>query len=77
MNDKTLLNSLFYRLKEIKTAKDILHISELKPNGKDPLTFYSEVTNQKAHIKEVPIFLYDDLFYISNDLVHFTSFLYC
>lgn len=76
MNDKDLLNCLFYRLKEIKTAKDILHISELKPNGKDPLTFYSEVTSQKAHIKEVPIFLYDDLFFISNDLVHFTSFLY-
>lgn len=76
MNDKDLLNCLFYRLKEIKTAKDILHISELKPNGKDPLTFYSEVTRQKAHIKKVPIFLYDDLFFISNDLVHFTSFLY-
>jgi hypothetical protein len=76
MNDKALLNCLFYRLKEIKTAKNILHISELKINGKDSLSFYSEITSQKAPNKKVPIFLYDDLFNISNDLVHFTSFLY-
>jgi len=76
MNDKDPLNSLFYRLKEIKTAEGILHISELRPNGKDFLTFYSEVTSHSAHIKEVPLFLYDDLLFISNDLVHFTSFLF-
>ena len=51
MNDKDLLNGLFYRLKEIKTAEGILHISELRPNGKDFLTFYSEVTSHKTHNK--------------------------
>lgn len=76
MNDKDLLNGLFYRLKEIKTAEGVLHISELRPNGKDFLTFYSEVTSHKTRIKEVPLFLDDDLFFISNDLVHFTSFLF-
>jgi len=34
MNDKDLLNGLFYRLKEIKTAEGILHISELSNGGR-------------------------------------------
>ncbi len=76
MNDKQLLSGLFYRLKDIKEAEGILHISELGPDGKYPLTFYSEVTSDHAHIKKVPLFLYDDLFNISNDLVHFTSLLF-
>ncbi len=76
MNDKDLLDGLRYRLTEIKTTEGILHISELRPSGKEFLTLYSEVTSHKAHIKEVPLFLYDDLFFISNDLVHFTSFLF-
>ncbi len=76
MSDKELLNGLFYRLKDIKEAEGLLHISELSPDGKDPLTFYSEVTSHHAHIKKAPLFLYDDLVFISNDLVHFTSFLF-
>jgi hypothetical protein len=32
MDDKQLLNGLFYRLKNIKEAEGILHISELTPN---------------------------------------------
>jgi len=76
MDDKDLLNGFFYRLKDIKADQGILHISELSPNGKNPLTFYSEVTSLHKPIKKVPLFLYDDLFFISNDLVHFTSFLF-
>ena len=53
-----------------------MHISELTPNGKHPLTFYSEITSQYAKVKDVPPFLDDDLFFISNDLVHFTSLLF-
>jgi hypothetical protein len=33
MDDKQLLNRLFYRLKNIKEAEGILHISELTPAG--------------------------------------------
>lgn len=76
MDDKELLNGLSYRLKDIKHAEGILHISELSPDGKHPLTFYSEVTSRHAHIKKVPLFLWEDLFFISNDLVHFTSLLF-
>lgn len=76
MDDKEILNGLFYRLKDIKKAEGILHIRELSPDGKHPLTFYSEVTSHHVHIRKVPLFLWDDLFFISNDLVHFTSLLF-
>lgn len=76
MNNKELLKGLFYRLKDIKEAEGLLHISELSPDGKNPLAFYSEVTSRHVHIKKVPLFLWDDLFFISNDLVHFTSLLF-
>lgn len=76
MDDKELLDGLFYRLKAIKEAEGILHISELTPDGKHPLTFYSEVTSNHAEIRKVPLFLWKDLFFISNDLVHFTTLLF-
>ena len=76
MDDKELLNGLFHRLKDIQEAEGILHISKLTLDGKQPLTFYSEVTSHRAEIRKVPPFLWDDLFFISNDLVHFTSFLF-
>jgi len=76
MDDKQLLNELFYRLKNIQEGEGILHISELTPDGKNPLTFYSDITSHHAKINDEPIFLWDDLFFISNDLVHFTSLLF-
>jgi len=76
IDDKQLLNRLFYRLKNIKEAEGLLHISELTPDGKHPLTFYSDITSHYATIKDEPQFLWDDLFFISNDLVHFTSLLF-
>jgi len=76
MDDKQLLDGLFYRLKNIKEAEGILHISELTPDSKDPLTFYSEITSQHTKVKDVPPFLDDDLVFISNDLVHLTSLLF-
>ena len=47
MEDRMLLESLFYRLKEIKDEQGIRHITEIKPDGKHPLTFYSEVTDRR------------------------------
>ncbi len=76
MKDKELLDGLFFRLKDIKDAEGILHISELTIDGKHPLTFYSDVTSHHARIREVPLFLWDDFFFISNDLVHFTLLLF-
>jgi hypothetical protein len=76
MDDKQLLNELFYRLKNIKETEGILHINELTSNGKNSFAFYSEITSQHAKIKDESQFLWDDLFYISNDLVHFTSLLF-
>ena len=76
MDDKEFLNELFYRLKGIKEAEGIQHISELTPNSQHPLTFYTEVTSNHAKIREVPLFLWDDFFFISNDLVHFTTLLF-
>jgi hypothetical protein len=76
MNDKGRIDWLFYRLKDIKEAQRILHINELRLDGKEPLTFYSEVTAHHANIRKVPLFLFDDLVFISNDLVHFTSLLF-
>lgn len=76
MDDKALLNGLLYRLKDIKEAEGILHINEFSPDGKHPLTFYSEVTSHHTYIRKVPLLLWDDLLFISNDLVHFTSLLF-
>ncbi len=76
MKDKDRLDRLFYRLKEIKEAEGILHISEITPNGKHPLTYYSEVTKEYKSIKMPALFLYDDFSFFSNDLVHFTSLLF-
>lgn len=76
MDDKELLDGLFYRLKDIKEAEGILHINEINLDGKHPLTYYSEVTSHHSSIKKVPLFLWEDLFIISNDLVHFTSLLF-
>lgn len=76
MDDKQLLNGLFYRLKNIKETEGILHIGELTPNGKHPLMFYSEITSHHTKIKDEPQFLWDDLVCLSNDLVHFTSLLF-
>jgi hypothetical protein len=76
IDDKQLLDGLFYRLKNIKETEGILHINELTFNGKHPVTFYSEITCHHAKIKDKPQFLYDDFFCISNDLVHFTSLLF-
>lgn len=76
MNDKDILDRLFYRLKDIKEAEGILHISEINFDGKHPLTYYSEVTKEYNNIKKLPLFLYDDFSFFSNDLVHFTSLLF-
>jgi hypothetical protein len=76
MDDKQLLNGLSHRLNNIKEAEGIRHINELTTNGKHLLTFYAEITSHNAKIKDEPQFLWDDLFYISNDLVHFTSLLF-
>ena len=76
MSNQFVLDNLLDRLREIKNQEGILHISEIKLGGKHPLTHYSEVTNSHKTVSDLPLFLYDDLFFISNDLVHFTSFLY-
>ena len=39
MDDRQLLNELFYRLKDIKESEGILHITECTLNDKHPLTF--------------------------------------
>lgn len=76
MDDKQMLDGLFYRLNNIKKTEGILHITECTPNDKHPLTFYHEITRHHVHIRDVPQFLWDDFFYISNDLVHFTSLIF-
>ena len=76
MDDKEFLDELCYRLNDIKETEDILHISELTPNSQHPLTFYSEVTSNHVNIRDVPLLLWDDFFYISNDLVYFTTLLF-
>ena len=76
MSNRFKLDNLLDRLREIKNEEHILHISEIKLDGKHALTNYSEVTDSHKTVSDLPLFLYDDLFFISNDLVHFTSFLY-
>lgn len=76
MQDKELLDDLFYRLKDIKEEKGMLHIAERNIDNTRPLTFYTKVTTQRDSIREVPLNLWDDLFYISNDLVHYTCLLF-
>lgn len=76
MDDMKLINGLKNRLKEIKEVEGILHINELSPEGKHFLTFYSEVTSQHMQKRKLPLLLEDDLFFISNDLVHFSSLLF-
>ena len=76
MSNQFVLDNLLDRLREVKKQEGILHISEIKLGGKHPLTHYSEVTNSHKTVSDLPLFLYDDLFVVSNDLVHFTSFLY-
>ncbi len=76
IDDKQMLDGLFYRLNDITETEGILHIAECTPNHKHPLTFYHEITSHHAQIRDVPQFLWDDFFYISNDLVHFTSLIF-
>lgn len=76
MNDKDILNNLFYRLNEIMKNEGIQHISEIKFDNKHPLTFFSKITDNSISIKKPPLFLYDDFFFLSNDLVHFTLLLF-
>ena len=54
----------------------MLHINKINIDDEHPLTFYSKVTNQHTKIHPVPLHLYDDLVFLSNDLVHFTSLLF-
>ncbi|MEE9466404.1 MAG: hypothetical protein V3W14_12625 [Candidatus Neomarinimicrobiota bacterium] len=76
MDDKDLLNGLFYRLKDIREAEGIQHIAKLSIGGKHPLSYFSEVTSHYSRIRKVPLFLWDDFFFISNDMVHFTLLLF-
>ncbi|MHA1729165.1 MAG: Cthe_2314 family HEPN domain-containing protein [Promethearchaeota archaeon] len=76
MSDKDLLDSLFYRLSEIMKSEGIQHISEIKIDNKHPLTFYSEIIDNSISKKKPPLFLYDDFFFLSNDLIHFTLLLF-
>ncbi|NHZ85848.1 MAG: hypothetical protein GWP19_08200 [Planctomycetia bacterium] len=76
MNDKDILNNLFNRLNEIMKNEGIQHISEIKFDNKHPLTFFSEITDNSISIKKPPLFLYDDFFFLSNDLLHFTLLLF-
>lgn len=76
IQDKDLLDGLFFRLKDIKEAEGILHINQLTIDGKPSLAFYYEVTSHHASLREVPLFLWDDLFFVSNDFVHFTPLLF-
>jgi len=76
MNDKVILDGLFYRLKDIQESKSILHINDLKIDGKPYLSFYSEVTARYKKIKKLPLYLYDDLSFFYSDLIHFTSLLF-
>lgn len=75
MDDKELLDALFYRLRDMKEAESLLRLDEIRLDGMHPLTFYSEVTNDQPRIRDLPRFLWDDFLVISNDLVHFTSLL--
>ena len=56
MNDKDILNNLFYRLNEIMKNEGIQHISEIKFDNKHPLTFFSEITDNSISIKNRPYF---------------------
>ena len=76
MSDKDILDSLFYRLSEIMKSEGIKHISEIKFDDKHSLTFYSEIVNNSISIRKPPLFLYDDFFFLSNDLIHFTLLLF-
>jgi len=76
MNDKQLLKDIFYKLSEIQENEKIIHISKFEVQGKHTLSYYSEITGAYKQLKELPLFLYDDLCFFSNDLVHFTSYLY-
>ncbi len=76
MSDKKILDSLFYRLNEIMKNEGIRHISDLKFDNKYPLTFYSEIIENATSIKKPPLFLYDDFFFLSNDLMDYTLLLF-
>jgi len=76
MSDKDILDNLFYRLNEIMKSEGIQHISEIKFDDKHSLTFYSEIVNNSISIRNPPLFLYDDFFFLSNDLIHFTLLLF-
>jgi hypothetical protein len=76
MNEKELLDGFFYKLKEIRESKGMIHIDELKPDDKQPHSFYSDVTGRHRKIIELPLFLYEDLSYFSTDIIHFTSLIF-
>jgi len=76
MDDKVLLDSIFDRLHEIKREKSLLHISQYVIKEKPPQSFYSEITSQHESIKTLPVHLFDDFSFISNDLVHFTAVMF-
>ena len=76
LTDFQILEDLFHRLRAIIVSEGIRHVDEMKLDGKHPRSFFTEVTQQRtAHTAPHP-FLYDDFFYISNDLVHFTAWLF-
>ena len=76
MNDKELLDLFFYKSNEVMKSHGILHISEREIDGKHPLSFYSEITDNRKKLTDLPLFLYEDLFFFSNDLIHFTIYLF-
>ncbi|MCH7886826.1 MAG: hypothetical protein IIA58_02560 [Candidatus Marinimicrobia bacterium] len=76
MNDKEILDELFYQLNQIQEAESLEHINKITIDDKHPLTFYSEVTDQHLKIYSLPQHLFTDLVFLSNDLVHFTSLLF-
>jgi len=76
MNEKQSIDNLFYRLNEILKNEEIHHLDKIKIDGKHPLTFYSEVLSSSESTTKPPMFLYDDFFFISNDLCHFTALLF-
>lgn len=76
MSDMQVILPLFNRLNEIQIEKSLVHLEKIELDGKHPLTHFSEVTHNYVSKKKVPLFLYDDFFFLSNDLVHFTSLLF-
>jgi hypothetical protein len=70
-HERTVLSA-----EEYKGGRGYSAFQRAYPRRQAPLTFYHEITSQHAKVKDVPPFLDDDLFFISNDLVHFTSLLF-